>query len=166
MRMIPLVLVLGAPVAGVALGLMLAPSGGGGGQAADPPADTPPLSDGGANAPRGAQPPDDARDYVRIGRQIIIPIIKQGETSDLMMFDLALDIPAAEADRARLHEPKIRDAFLEVLLRLANTGAFDKTYTDRRVLEEVREELRAAARHHLGSSVRDVLILDVIRQAV
>lgn len=104
------------------------------------------------------------RDYVQIGRQIIIPVVKDGETQALMLFDLALDVPSSMAERTFAAEPRLRDAFLRELFEMSYTGAFSSTYTDERIIEEVRGKLRAAARRVLGDAVAEVLILDIMRQ--
>ena len=104
------------------------------------------------------------RDYVTIGRQIIIPIVKGGKTQALMLFDLALDVPSSMAARTQAARPRLRDAFLRELFKMSYTGAFSSTYTDERVIEELRAKLRAVARRLLGDAVAEVLILDIMRQ--
>ena len=104
------------------------------------------------------------RDYVRVGRQLIIPIVDGGETKALMLFDLALDVPSAMTERVYAAEPRLRDAFLRELFEMSYTGAFSSTYTDERIIEELRGKLRAAARRLLGDGVAEVLILDIMRQ--
>jgi hypothetical protein len=58
----------------------------------------------------------------------------------------------------------LRDAFLRVLFEMSYTGAFSSTYTDERVVDELRGKLRAAARRLVGDAVGEVLILDIMRQ--
>ena len=104
------------------------------------------------------------REYVRIGRQIIIPVVNKGETQALMLFDLAIAVPRIMAERTQAAEPRLRDAFLRVLFEMSYTGAFSSTYTDERVVDELRGKLRAAARRLVGDAVDEVLILDIMRQ--
>ena len=117
------------------------------------------ASDGGHDGDDGAE-----RDYVKLGRQIIIPIVKGGKTQALMLFDLALDVPRSMTERTHAVKPRLRDAFLRELFAMSYTGAFSSTYTDERIIEELRTKLRAAARRLLGDAVADVLILDIMRQ--
>lgn len=107
---------------------------------------------------------DGARDYVEIGKQMIIPVVSGEETQALMMFELALDVPVTMRDTVFMHEPRIRDAFLRVLFAMSHTGAFLDTFTDDLIVEELRQKLLAAARSELGPDVGDVLILDIMRQ--
>lgn len=116
-------------------------------------------SDAGHDGEAGAD-----RDYVKIRRQIIIPVVKEGETQALMLFDLALDVPRSMTERAYAAKPRLRDAFLRELFEMSYTGAFSSTYTDERIIEELRGKLRAAARRVLGDAVAEVLILDIMRQ--
>ncbi len=116
-------------------------------------------SDAGHDGEAGAE-----RDYVKMGRQIIIPIVKGGKTEALMLFDLALDVPLSMTERVHAAKPRLRDAFLRELFAMSYTGAFSSTYTDERIIEELRAKLRAAARRLLGDGVAEVLLLDVMRQ--
>ena len=106
----------------------------------------------------------DDRAYVKLGRQIVIPVVKERRTEALMLFELALDVPAGMTERAYGDEPRLRDAFLRTLLEMSYTGAFSQTYTDERVTRELRDKLRADAARILDAPVFDVLILDMLRQ--
>lgn len=114
----------------------------------------------------GEVPPDDPadRDYVKIGRQIVVPVVKGGATEALMLFEVALDVPLSLSEPTYRAEPRLRDAFLKILFEMSYTGAFSDTYTDDRVIAELRSKLLAAARAEMGPRIHDVLILDVIRQ--
>ncbi len=104
------------------------------------------------------------RSFVKIGRQTIIPVVEGGETRALMLFELAVDVPAARSDDVHEMEPRLRDAFLRELFKMAYTGAFLTNFTDDRVIEELRRNLTRAAQRHLGKDATEVLILDVMRQ--
>lgn len=119
---------------------------------------------GGHAEGEGGADGDGARDYVEIGKQMIIPVVSGEETQALMMFELALDVPVTMRDTVFMHEPRIRDAFLRVLFAMSHTGAFLDTFTDDLIVEELRQKLLAAARSELGPDVGDVLILDIMRQ--
>jgi len=103
-------------------------------------------------------------DYVKLGRQIVVPVVEGGETRALMLFELALDMAPGTAGAVFTHEPRLRDAFLRDFFAMSHTGAFLTTYTDDRVIEELRAKLLDSARAHLGDDVRDILMLEVIRQ--
>ena len=104
------------------------------------------------------------RSYVKVGRQTIVPIVDGGKTEALMMFELAVDVPVERTDDVHAIEPRLRDAFLRELMQMSHTGAFMETFTDDRIIQELRRNLVKAARTYLGPEVGDVLILDVMRQ--
>lgn len=104
------------------------------------------------------------RSFVKVGKQTIIPIVEGGETRALMLFELAVDVPAERAADVHELEPRLRDAFLRELFKMAYTGAFATNFTDDRVIAELRRNLTRAARRYIGDDVSEVLILDVMRQ--
>ncbi|MFK7945382.1 MAG: flagellar basal body-associated FliL family protein [Paracoccaceae bacterium] len=104
------------------------------------------------------------RAFVKVGRQTIVPVLDGGETRALMLFELAVDVPAASANIVHEMEPRLRDAFLRELFQMSYTGAFLTEFTDDRVIEELRRNLTRAARQYVGEDAREVLILDVMRQ--
>ena len=171
-KLLPIILILLGAVGGGAAGMFLKPApepkdeehaeGKGDGEHKgedqdELAADLPPDGEHGAT-------PEGERDYVKIGRQIIIPVVQDGETQALMLFELAVDVPLGQRASVVDREPRLRDAFLRELFEMSYTGAFMTTFTDDRVIEELRRNLVAAARAHLGDIVSDVLILDVMRQ--
>lgn len=166
-KIIAIVLILVGIVGGGAIGLMLKPQ--------PVTSDVAQMNDAEVEdvfgKPEGPQVQENEKDqtdvvsYVKVGRQTIIPILEQGETKALMMFELAVDVASDQNDRALAMEPRLRDAFLRELFQMSYTGAFDDTFTDDRVIDELRRNLVRAAEEHLGkNAVNDVLILDVMRQ--
>lgn len=167
-KIIALVIVLIGVGGGLALGVVLRSGGAGPGPdeaaAAHGAADVGGAEHGGADGAGQQGGAEGERDYVKIGRQLIIPVVKDGETQAMMLFDLALDVPRTMTERTYAAEPRLRDAFLRELFEMSYTGAFSSTYTDERVVEELRDKLLDAARRLLGDSVAQVLILDIMRQ--
>lgn len=161
-KVIALVLVLLGVAGGGAAGMFLKPP--------SPEADEQAEKDvaKNENTADDGEPPevtDEVPRYVKIGRQTIVPVVQGGETRALMLFELAVDVTADQNDRAFEMEPRLRDAFLRELFQMSHTGAFMSTFTDDRIIEELRRNLVRAARKHLGKeAVNDVLILDVMRQ--
>ncbi len=151
-----LLIVIAGVAGGGALGLVLKPAPDPDAEPAEAPPEPAPVAEPGA--------PEVEPAYVKLGRQMIVPVVEGGETKALMVFEIALDLPAAHRATAFEREPRIRDAFLRELFEMSYTGAFLETYTSERVMEDLRQKLLAAARLHLGPHVRDVLILDALRQ--
>ena len=166
-KIFPILLILAGIAGGGAAGMMLKPGPDGGGMAGDAAEG---AGDGGAMGDAGdgdafsGEVGETARDYVEIGRQMIIPVVEGDRTRALMMFELAVDVPLEMRETVFLHEPRLRDAFLRELFAMSHTGAFLETYTDDMIVEELRRKLLAAAQKLLGPDVADVLILDIMRQ--
>lgn len=114
--------------------------------------------------PEARPQPDGARSFIAVGRQLIIPIVRGQSTRALILFELAINVPAGMTEATHAMLPRLRDAFLRELFAMSYTGAFDETYTDARVIDEMRRNLRSAARQILGDEVAEVLVLDVMRQ--
>ena len=156
---IALLLILVFTGVGGAIGLFLKPAGPAPDQAAGADAAGPaPDAETGLE---GERPPPS---YVKISRQMIVPVVEGGTTRALLVFEIALDVPTQHREAVFEREPRIRDAFLRELFEMSYTGAFLETYTSDRVMEELRQKLLAAARLHLGARINDVLILDALRQ--
>lgn len=165
-KIVPIVLVLVGVIGGGAAGVMLKPA---------PPEPEEVVDGKDVEKTEPEEKPDAEADdaevkpvsYIKIGRQTIIPVLDGGETKALMLFELAVDVTSDQSDRALSMEPRLRDAFLRELFQMSYTGAFDDTFTDDRVIDELRRNLVRAAQEHLGkTSVNDVLILDVMRQNI
>ena len=167
-KIIAIVLVIIGIVGGGAAGMFLKPA-----PEADPESEAKDAENestdgkGDESAEAGAEDGVDTApaSFVKIGRQTIVPVLDEGQTKALMLFELAIDVSAEANDRALEMEPRLRDAFLRELFQMSYTGAFEEAFTDERVIDELRQNLVRAARKHLGKkAVKDVLILDVMRQ--
>ena len=163
--LLPLVLFVLGIGGGVGAGLFLAPA-----DAAD-------TASGDAEDAAGqGDPADDAaaeaRDlvgesgYVKLSNQFVVPVVEEARVSALVVMGLSVEVPEPMRDAVFLHEPKLRDAFLQAMFDHANIGGFDGNFTSSSNMRVLREALREAARGVLGASVADVLIVDFVRQDV
>lgn len=151
-KLLPIILILLGVVGGAAAGMFLKPA-----------------PEGVADAEHAAEEKiseeeAQTRSFVKIGRQTIVPVVEDGQTRALMLFELAVDVPATRVDEVHSMEPRLRDAFLRELFQMSYTGAFLTNFTEERVIEELRRNLTNAARLYLGHKHADVLILDIMRQ--
>lgn len=183
-KLLPVLLVVFGLLAGAGAGLMLRP--------APPPENCPPPAvesnarEAGV-APDTPQPTDtcadlsvaemadpagqvgtplSAAEYVRLERQFVIPIISPDRVRALVVLSLSIETDSGAATLVYAQEPKLRDAFLQVLFRHANSGGFDGAFTTGQPMSDLRGALRAASREVLGPLSRDVLVLDVVRQDI
>jgi hypothetical protein len=99
-----------------------------------------------------------------MSNQFVVPVLKEGRISALVVLSLSLETAAGMRETVFAREPKLRDAFLQVLFDHANAGAFDGNFTASGRIDTLRRSLSEAARPILGAGVYDVLITDIARQ--
>ncbi len=103
-------------------------------------------------------------DYVKLNNQFVVPVVKNGLVRSLVVMSLSLELNSGGPELVYQREPKLRDAFLQVLFDHANNGGFDGNFTSGRNMDNLRRALRESATTALGTDVSSVLIVDVVRQ--
>lgn len=103
-------------------------------------------------------------EYVKLNNQFVVSVVEEGEITALVVLSLSLQVGAGETALTYQHEPKVRDALLTVLFDHANAGGFSGDYIGADRMLILRDALLEASRRVLGSSVRNVLIQDLVRQ--
>ncbi len=171
--LLPLLIALLGLAGGLSAGHYLRPGAapsGGPAQATSPEAPAPTDA---TSAPRpdslpGAAPPrydpDERRDYVAIDRQFLVPLVEDGEVAAMMILSLTLEMESGARDAVFEREPKLRDRFLDVMFRYAQSGTFASVFTAGPAMRDLRGALLEAARGVLGPAVHDVLVTDLLRQ--
>jgi flagellar protein FliL len=110
---------------------------------------------------------DDAEngpEYVKLSNQFVIPVLEQGQVASMVILALTLEVTHGSSEATYTREPKLRDAFLQVLFDHANSGGFKGAFTDGSNLVLLRKALLEAAQSAVGPNVTDVLISDIARQ--
>jgi len=107
---------------------------------------------------------DAGRDYAKLNNQFIVPVVSEQEVTALVVLSLSVEVAAGGKETVFAHEPRLRDAFLQVLFDHANTGGFDGAFTSTPNMRILREGLRREAQAALGDLASDVLIVDIVRQ--
>lgn len=155
----------------ILLGLLGLLIGAGAGYFLRPSHDAAPSAQGTApDATQGSGPSMQAsdtaavKDYAKMANQFIIPVLVNGKVSALMVLSLSLEVSAGATPDVDSAEPKLRDAFLQVLFDHANSGGFNGSYTDTANLVILRIALLEVAKSVLGDKVTDVLITDILRR--
>lgn len=115
------------------------------------------------------QKPDAAGDeenpeFVKLTNQFVIPILQDGRVVSLVILSLSLQVKTGTSEEVYALEPKLRDAFLQVLFDHANAGGFRGSFTDGSNLLYLRRALLERAQGLVGSIITDVLISDIARQ--
>ncbi|MBI1217212.1 MAG: flagellar basal body-associated protein FliL [Rhodobacteraceae bacterium] len=159
-KLLPVLLALAGLALGAEAGLFLRPA------AVTPTADgSAPVEPAAGNAAQGAGgKADGAQDYVKLNNQFIVPIVKSGRVASLVILSLSLQVSAGTGASVYAAEPKLRDAFLQVLFDHANAGGFSGNFTEGNTMQILRDALLEAAVKVLGPLVSDVLIVDIVRQ--
>lgn len=118
-----------------------------------------------AEAPgHGSTPVVLAHDYVKLNNQFIVPVLKEGRIKALVVLTLSLEVVKGGSEQIYAREPKLRDAFLRVLIDHANSGGFDGEFTSNGNMAHLRDALNGAAKSVVKETVTEVLIVDIVRQ--
>jgi hypothetical protein len=130
--------------------------------ATDPSAPKPAAAD--PAAADAAAAGDAAPEYAKMTNQFVVPLINGGKVTSMIILSLSIEVKAGETADAYTKEPKLRDAFLQVMFDHANAGGFDGPFTDSANMIALRKALLEAAQQILGEKALDVLITDIVRQ--
>lgn len=109
---------------------------------------------------------DSGFEYVKLNNQFIVPVVSDNRVAALVVMSLSIEVAAGQKENIYSREPKLRDAFLQVLFDHANTGGFDGVFTTGEKMNDLRGSLFQAAVKILGPTATDVLVIDIVRQDV
>jgi len=112
------------------------------------------------------EPLSSGTEYARINNQFVVPLVAEGGVVALVVMSLSVEVQAGAQDLVFSHEPKLRDAFLQVMFDHANIGGFDGAFTNSSNMRSLRSALRSVARDALGDQITDVLIIEIVRQDI
>jgi hypothetical protein len=103
-------------------------------------------------------------DYVKLSNQFVVPVVEGGRVAAMVILSLTLEVPPGASEGIYAREPKLRDAFLQVLFDHANAGGFRGAFTDGANLILLRRALLEVGQKVSDGVVKDVLIADIVRQ--
>lgn len=107
-----------------------------------------------------------AFEYVKLNNQFVIPDLEDGHVVSMVVLSLSLEAESGSREAIYAREPKLRDAFLQVMFDHANTGGFKGAFTDSSTMNALRHALLEIAQKIIGSEINDVLVIDIVRQDV
>lgn len=110
--------------------------------------------------------PLEDREYARMNNQFVVPVVKDDRVNALMVMSLSIEVAAGGQEAVFSHEPRLRDAFLQVMFDHANIGGFNGAFTSSANMRILREGLKAAADEVMMGHISDVLIVEIVRQDV
>jgi len=105
-------------------------------------------------------------DYVKMNNQFIVTVVEDGRVDALVVVSLTLEVEPGESSAVYEREPKLQDAFLQVMFDHANAGGFRGEFTDSGQLKVLRAAMRETGQRIAGPAIHDVLILNIVRQDV
>ena len=83
----------------------------------------------------------------------------------MVVMSLSVEAETEAAPAVEAVKPRLRDNFLKVMFRHANSGGFDGSFTNGRKIEELKSALLGAAREVMPDTpVEEVLITEIARQ--
>jgi hypothetical protein len=116
---------------------------------------------------KAAHDPDLHLTYVPIEKPFIVPVFAQEKITAMMVMSLSVETEEKQSELVAAMAPRLRDRFLQVMFRHANSGGFDGSFTEGRRMDDLRAGLLSAAREVMaGAFVGDVLITEIARQDV
>lgn len=105
-------------------------------------------------------------EYVKMNNQFVIPVVKDGKMSALVVLSISLEVSSGGKESTFQREPKLRDAFNQVLFDHANAGGFDGVFTKSHNMILLRDSLYEVAKKIAGPVVKDILFGEIVRQDV
>ncbi len=121
-KLLPVILLIIGTGGGIGAGIMLAPA----------PENHSTETEGEAHTEDHAEaevedPVDDSveKEYLKLNNQFVIPVVEKDEITSMVVISLSLETKAGMGTQVYAMEPKLRDAFLQVLFDHANMGGFE-----------------------------------------
>ncbi len=104
------------------------------------------------------------KEYVKLNNQFVVPVVSGDKVEALVVLSLSVEVTSGRRDDVYNREPKLRDAFLQVLFDHANMGGFRGAFTNSNNMDVLRQALRETARKVVDDLIQDVLIVEINRQ--
>ncbi len=104
------------------------------------------------------------RAYVKMNNQFVIPVLGTSRVAALVVLSISLEVSADDTEIIYTKEPKLRDAFIEVLFDYAYAGGFGADFVASANLDALKMRLLEAAEIAMPQKISDVLITDLVRQ--
>jgi flagellar FliL protein len=155
-KLLPLLIALVGLIGGLGAGIALRP--------APDPAEEEAAAAGLPEPGSPAAAPLEPGEFVPMSSHFVIPLVEAGRVRALVILSLSLEVDAGNASAVRSVEPKLRDMFLQVLFDHANAGGFAGAFTAASPMNSLREALRETAAAVIGPPLREILIVDIMRQ--
>ena len=103
--------------------------------------------------------------YVAMDKPFVIPVFSGEKVVAMVVLSLSVETDVEAAPTIEAVKPRLRDSFLKVMFRHANSGGFDGSFTTGRKMEDLKSALLQAARTVMAETpVEEILITEIARQ--
>lgn len=110
---------------------------------------------------------EDAFAFVALDKPFVVPVFRGENVTAMVVMSLTVAVEKELEPRVKDLQPRLRDSFLAVMFRHANSGGFDGTYTTGQKMEDLKAALLKIAREVVAATaVSQVLITEIARQDV
>ena len=109
---------------------------------------------------------DMEQEYIKLNNQFVVPVVSSDKVSALVVMSLSIEIDIGQSEEIYKREPKLRDAFSQILFDHANIGGFEGEFTNANNMAVLRSALKDVAQSIVGAVVSGVLITDIARQDI
>jgi flagellar protein FliL len=172
--LLPIVVTLAGLGVGIGAGIKLRPEAEEPHDQAHTPNQTPPTPTGEAAEPDPFAPVSLARDlppggveFVALDKPFVIPVFEAERVAAMVVLTVSVEIGTGQAQSVQTFQPRLRDSFLAVMFRHANSGGFDGSFTAGQKMQDLKSALLATAREIMPTApVTEILITDIVRQDV
>jgi hypothetical protein len=79
-------------------------------------------------------------------KAFVVPVFKDDKVAAMVVLSVAVEIDASAETAVKDAQPRLRDGYLAVMFRHANSGGFDGAFTEGRKMDDLRSALLAATR--------------------
>ena len=164
--LVPLVIALLGLGAGIAAGLALKPAPQPAEVAACPEGDAAcPVAEPDPFAPLPEKKPEGELAYVPMDKPFVVPVFAKEQVIAMVVVSLSVETETESAQAVEAVKPRLRDSFLKVMFRHANSGGFDGSFTTGRKMDDLKSALLTAAHEVMEDvPVEEILITEIARQ--
>lgn len=105
--------------------------------------------------------------YVALDKPFVVPVFSGDKTVAMVVISLSVATKSDGAQVLEAIQPRLRDSFLKVMFRHANSGGFDGSFTNGQKMDDLKAALLSSAKEVMGKdAVSEVLITEIARQDV
>ena len=125
----------------------------------------PAAADPFAPVPEAEKKPAAELTYVTMDKPFVVPVFSGEKVVAMVVLSLSVETDAEAAHTVEAVKPRLRDSFLKVMFRHANSGGFNGSFTTGRKMDDLKSALLQAAREVMAETpVEEILITEIARQ--